>query len=507
MENLKELVSFLSKSRVQRIEVIGNPPKRKTMSETFYEQLVKGNFESDREAAQYFFGKEVDERERKYKELKERLYDKLLNTVFFVDSNKLKFNKYQRTYYELVRDITVADILLRRLYYKNGLNLLQKNLKKARKYSFTQIEVNILVLLKEHFGNRIYNRKIFQKYHEALIQAKQVLQAENLAEDYRALTVMTYYENRVDLQTTHQVAEKYFKEIEPLLEKYKSPKLHVYGRFLELLMYSSGRDFDGIINTCQKAINHFADEDYSNPSQVAIFYNNKAIACLQLSRYQEGIHSIEQAIKLRPEKDNNWVSSLYVLFLIRLHSGNFEAAHEIIKKIKPDKVFSRMLPNVQEYWRIGDAYVHFLIEAGVLDVPKKRNLKVGRFLNQVPKFSKDYRVTNVPILIIQILFSILRKEYDNPIDRMKSVERYVSRYLRKDNTFRSNCFIKMLLCIPAANFNRIATERRAAKYLERLKESTVVQVEQTHEVEYIPYEKLWEITLSLLETSTSRYRR
>ncbi|MEM6698954.1 MAG: tetratricopeptide repeat protein, partial [Bacteroidota bacterium] len=306
---------------------------------------------------------------------------------------------------------------------------------------------------------------------------------------------------------TYQIAKKYFKEIEPLLSRYKSPKLHIFSRSLELLMYSLDRDFDGIINTCHKAINHFTNEDYSNPSHIAVFYNNKAIACLQLSRYQEGIDSIEQAIKLRPEKDNNWANNLYILFLIRLHSENFEAAYEIIKKVKPDRIFSRMLPALQEFWRIGDAYIHFLIEAKVLDVPKKRNLKVARFLNQVPKFSKDYRVTNVPILIIQILFSILRKEYDQSIDRMKSVERYVSRYLRKDNTFRSNCFIKMLLCIPAANFNRIATERRAAKYLERLKESTVVQVEQTHEVEYIPYEKLWEITLGLLDTSTSRYRR
>jgi len=477
------------------------------MSETFYERLLEDDFESDKEAAQHFFGEEVDESDRRYKELKERLYSKLLNTVFFIDPNKLKFNKYQRAYYELVRDITAADILLKRFYYKNGLSLLRKNLKKAKKYAFTQLEVNILVLLKEHFGNRLFDKKMFEKYNEALSETEEVLKAEKLVEDYRALTIMAYHENRADLKATYQIAKKYFKRTEPLLEKYKSPRMHVFGRFLELLMYSLDRDFDGIVNTCQKAVNHFKDENYSNPSQIAVFHSNKAIAYLQLSKYQEGIHSINQALKLQPEKSNNWANSMNTLFLISLHSGDFEAAYEIVKKVMQPKIFSRMLPNVEESWRIGDAYVHFLIEAGVLDVPKKRNLKVGRFLNQVPKYSKDYRVTNVPILIIQILFAISRKEYDKSIDRMKSVDRYVSRYLRKDNTFRSNCFIKMLLCIPAANFNRIATERRAQKYLDRLRESPVVQVEQTHEVEYIPYEKLWEITLGLLSSSNSRYQK
>ncbi|MEL6943346.1 MAG: hypothetical protein AAFO82_11810, partial [Bacteroidota bacterium] len=430
-----------------------------------------------------------------------------LNTVFFIDHRKLKFNKYQRAYYELLKDTTAAALLLKRLYYKNSVSLLQKNLKKARKYAFTEIEVNILTLLKEYYGSRLYDRKMYNKYKQELLKAETVLKAEKKADEYRALTIMTYQENRADLKPTHEIAKKYFSEIEPMLDEYNSPNLHCSGRILEYLMYSSDRDFKGIVRTCQKAINHFKDEKYSNTSQIAFFHSNEALAYLQLSDYKKGISSINEAIRLQDEKSNNWASSMNTLFLINLHSGDFQAAHENLKKVMQPKIFSRILPKAKESWLVGNAYVHFLIEAGILNVPKKRNLKVGRFLNQVPSFSKDYRVTNVPILIIQILFAILRKDYDKSIDRMRAIDRYVSRYLRKDNTFRSNCFIKMLLCIPAANFNRIATERRAAKYLERLKESSVVQVEQTHEVEYIPYEKLWEITLGLLGTSTSRYQR
>ena len=57
----------------------------------------------------------------------------------------------------------------------------------------------------------------------------------------------------------------------------------------------------------------------------------------------------------------------------------------------------------------------------------------------------------------------------------------------------------MLLCIPKADFNRKRTERYAKRFRDKLKEKPLYLAEQGIEVEIIPYEKLWELTLSLLE--------
>lgn len=64
-----------------------------------------------------------------------------------------------------------------------------------------------------------------------------------------------------------------------------------------------------------------------------------------------------------------------------------------------------------------------------------------RFLNDVPIFSKDKRGMNIPILIFHILYLILTKRYNDVIDRIVRIEKYTTRYLKKDDNYRSNCFI------------------------------------------------------------------
>jgi len=152
--------------------------------------------------------------------------------------------------------------------------------------------------------------------------------------------------------------------------------------------------------------------------------------------------------------------------------------------------------------------VHFLVKAGKIELPEEAEkeayskFRLGRFLNNTPTYSKDRRGMNIPILVVHILFMILQKRHDEAIDRMEAIDRYCSRYLVKGSTFRNNCFIKMLLTIPKSAFNRIKTEREVQKYRERLDENPLNVTNQTHEIEVIPYEDLWELTIELLDDNT-----
>ena len=106
-------------------------------------------------------------------------------------------------------------------------------------------------------------------------------------------------------------------------------------------------------------------------------------------------------------------------------------------------------------------------------------------------------------MIIQILL-LLHAAKKNPskqdeaIDRINAIEQYCARHLRRSNNFRSNCFIRMLLQIPAGNFNRIAEQRRAEKYLAKLNSGEMEFATQSFEIEVFPYETLWEMTLDNL---------
>jgi hypothetical protein len=81
---------------------------------------------------------------------------------------------------------------------------------------------------------------------------------------------------------------------------------------------------------------------------------------------------------------------------------------------------------------------------------------------------------------------------------MEAIEKYTSRYLVKDDTYRSSCFIKMLLQIPAAGFHRVATLRKAEKFAKLLQKAPLDYANQSHDVEIVPYEQLWEMALDSL---------
>jgi len=101
----------------------------------------------------------------------------------------------------------------------------------------------------------------------------------------------------------------------------------------------------------------------------------------------------------------------------------------------------------------------------------------------------------------------LTKRYDETIDRIEAVEKYTSRYLKKDDNFRSNCFIKMLLQVAVAGFHRAAVLRHSEKYVKMLKSVPLDFANQAHDIELIPYEALWEMAVNSLDNTIHKSRR
>ena len=117
----------------------------------------------------------------------------------------------------------------------------------------------------------------------------------------------------------------------------------------------------------------------------------------------------------------------------------------------------------------------------------------------MPIFSKDKRGLNISILIVHVLFLLLRKKYDEIIDRVDALSQYKHRHLRDDASMRSNFFINMLLQVPKRDFHPRAAERHAEPWIKKLQQTPINIAEQGIEVEVIPYEALWDMVIDILE--------
>jgi hypothetical protein len=97
-----------------------------------------------------------------------------------------------------------------------------------------------------------------------------------------------------------------------------------------------------------------------------------------------------------------------------------------------------------------------------------------------------------------MLFLIIKKRYNEAAERIDALGKYSTRYLLNDETFRSNCFIKMLLMIPKSGFNKTMVIRKAQPIFNRMINSEIELIDQPFEIEIIPYENLWDILLDHL---------
>ena len=196
--------------------------------------------------------------------------------------------------------------------------------------------------------------------------------------------------------------------------------------------------------------------------------------------------------------------------ILLFHAKQYPKALTILHKVMNEPKFQSLPSNLKEQWLIHEAFMNFFILLKKIDTEQLqiplRKFRVSKFLNEVPTYSKDKRGNNITLIILQILFLLQHKKVDEVIDRMEALNMYCHRYLRKDSTFRSNCFIKMLMILPQANFNKIAAIRKAQKYINRLQEVPLEEANQGTELEIIPYEVLWEYVLELLDKKI-RYRR
>ncbi len=195
-----------------------------------------------------------------------------------------------------------------------------------------------------------------------------------------------------------------------------------------------------------------------------------------------------------------WFKCHELYFLLCMHTHRFKHAQEVLLHVQPRKELTHQSKARIETWRLNSAYIYYLTVIDVLNSNRKiKPFRINKFLNEVPKFSADKSGFNVPILIIQILLLIQQRAYDQLSDRVEAIEKYSTRYIKRDTSYRTNCFVKMLLQIPKRHFHRAAVVRHAKPYLKRLQEEAINRSSQSFEMEIIPYEHLWEYVLESLD--------
>lgn len=511
MESLKELIRIITRDRVKNIEIIGNSSSNKNKLNEFYGGIQNGHFSNDNEAASYFYGPNSTE-SAGYKKLKKRLQRRLIDTIFFIDVNRTSYNEIQQAYYTSYKDWAAVKILLGRAARKTAIPIAERIIKNAIKFEFSDLVLDISRILRTHYGAIEGNQKKYNRYNDYVKQYLEILNAELIAEEHYQTLVRSYNNTKLDYSKVEVLAIQYTEELKRYSKYLQSYRLNLYSFLVFAMRHQIVNDYKNMILECEKAVHYFESKKFQ-PSKSALYnFLYKILACyIQLKEFKKGEKTVNRCLKLLLEGEANWFNTLEQYLLLSFHTNNLNQAYEIFCQATEHKNFNRLYEDATENWRAYEAYLYFFISIGAIQIQSDEKLKLKkfsltRFLNDMPVHSKDKRRKNIPILIIHVLFLLQKRQYEKVIDRVESLNQYCYRYLRKDDTFRSNCFIKMLLQLPKANFHREAVVRKADKFYKKLIQNPSNMVVQASEIEIMPYEMLWEYVLNSLDNKV-RYKK
>lgn len=504
MKDLKPLIDLISRNKIKRIEVAGLPGRARTKVQKLYQAIAENRFESEEEAARFFF-EEGELQSVYFARLKRQLRERLINTLFFIDANQASFNDYQRAYYTCYKYTTAVKIMLGRYARSAAIPLAEYTLKKAQEFEFTDLIFELSKVLFGHYGNNVGDYKKYQTYRDLSIKYSEIYRAENLSETYRLDITQHFARSKATKTEVAVLAEKYFQELDLIPKEHRSYRFYFQYYLISLLRYEILNDYANTLKISLEALAYFEQARKASASNLTILnsFLNHALACyLRLEQHKEGEAIAQRMLKINAEGSVTWYNTLLYYLILCLHSNQYQKAYKVYKMASQHSNYAHLHQNILEYWRVIDAFIHYFISIHKIKPERHDNkivFRINRFINEVPTYSKDKQGTNISILILQVLFLLQQGKYNEIIDRMESLNMYAHRHLRQDDTYRSNCFIKMLLTLPQANFHKSGVVRKAKKFHDLLLGAPLVSAKQSAELEIVPYEVLWDCVLQSLD--------
>lgn len=499
MDHLIELVQFLSKNKFKHLEVFAKNSRLRV----FYEKLRDGSLKTEQEARDYFFPNDKNAKTYYYR-LAQQLEERLVNLLFLVDFHQTAANELQRDALICYRNFAAAQSLMVRFMRSAAIKIAEETIKISIKNEFTDMTLPFSRMLAIHYGSHDKHKTKFEYYNRLLEKMQELLEAEILAEKYHTEITMYYNLKRSADLVFAQKISVYAQELKTYTDRLSSYRLNLFAHQVFIIQSMYMADYAKSAEACRNALQYFEQQKQRTPRAVLLNFSGQLVVSLQmLGQYEEGIIIEKKILALAPPHSISWFILMDDLSRLYLHSEQYGLALENIIEVKNNPALSKQASLLQERWRTNEAMIYYLIRAGKVQQPEGVQFKfrTKKFINEFSSSIHDKSGNNILLITLMILFLLLDQDYSSIIDKIDALKAYTHRHLRRDETYRTNCFIKMIMQLDKGDFHPVAVQRKAEPYYKKLLAVPLHKAKQDYDLEIIPYETLWTFILESLEPS------
>ena len=456
-------------------------PKYLSGKERDLRAAVLGKWEKENDLAEKVWPGDQHQMEY-FRKTRERLLKRVIGEVLAFKET----SPYQGKFAECHKELAALHVLQSSGHRKEMIYFAERLIKKALRYEITDVIVATADIIYHHYGSVIGNQGLSKKYLDIIEEYEPIQLAERKANRSFVHLASHFAKSRVGNQETKALAKKYAGELLHGLSQYNSFRYHYFTYWIQSIHAQLQKDNTLLLEICDRALRFFQGKSYPIPQNILFIFGfeKRASLALETKDYDLAGRAVKMGMDLMQNSPYNYSICLIYKAMIGFHKGDNELVHEAIQESQDYRNFAQQ----KEQWHIIDAFAHFL------DIEGATKFKLGKFLNQVPLFSQDKQGLNITIIVIQVLHYIKQNQFGNLIDRFDALQKYTTRHLKRDHTYRSNCFLKMILLLPAKNFHPVAIERHAATILKKMD-----KYQESGDVEIVPYERLWREVMKCLE--------
>ena len=508
---LKDLIHILERNKSEELQAWITKNKG-THQGNLYHGILKDRYKTDKEACDDIYGKGSET--GKYRKLKGDLRNNLENLVVFLKVKPKMANDAEYESAMVNKDFAIFNNLI-----IGGGNLCvvdkgERLYERALAVGKTLIAATTAKMLIGR-GAIKQDKEKFDKYVKHVEELSKVLKAEDLGAIYTS-TAQTWS------RKTKASLKKRVPEIEVMFEKYKealgdlsSPFTKYYEFTLELYIHSAANNHTKTLEVAERGLAYFEKLPFVYPSFLKSFNYYVIIQRGYIKDYEQANIYGQLNLSWLTVGTTSWFKTLELLTYAALRSGNYEAAtthwHEATKHpFFADNSDAMM----RDIFKIYFSQIKMMQESGVYLPSEKYSaifkdkFRVSTFKNDLELAEKDKSGLNIAILFADIIFQVLRGQFDDIEIHFEATQKYLQRYAQEEGDSRVYQYAKLVEGGIRVNWDYKKMQgEEFAKILAYMGTLESSAMDSRFEFEVITYEELWEFTIVQLEAIAKRKQK
>lgn len=495
METIKALIKLK-----QRLGSLRTDKGTGKLMPAFENYILKNPDATDESLRQFLYPNKAGT--SAYRALKTRMEDKLLNDVFLLTSDTGYESNYTFRNLLASKNYTVALCLHKFGFNHEAILLYEKTLRYCIENGITDIGIMTIKPLFNYYAFVSPNTSKMENYLEKSKQMLEVFSVEKYIQSCNARISHMYVTKKGGFTKTQMAEiEEMVNTIQNYLIRYESRSIYLLSYDLLCFYYLLISDYHCCIKLAEEALQRAKSLFPDDRHFIYKCYVNIAMANFHMRQYSGAEHWFVKALDMSAPGSRVRFHDAALYFTTLIRKGDREKILALYLEVIHDKSLKKFAP-IEEQWKIRGAFVHLLIKLGKI-IPDKNQLEqlpsfsVSRFLNSFNYYQQDKSGLFITIVILKIIFYLEKGNKGEIIELAEGLRQYTYKYLKNNESFRSNCFIKMLLKLIHVGFHKQRSMLHNKELHKRLINSKITLDERITEVEIIPYEDLWEIIMDI----------